>query len=59
MSRTIRKDKYDKKYSEGQTKKARYRCNCSYCTGIDKQKLIDVISKREMKKEIQEYSSIG
>lgn len=58
MSRTVRKMQ-GYKYKDGKTPSELYICNCSYCMGVYKQKLIDKISKREMKKEIQEYSSIG
>lgn len=62
MSRTIRKEKgTDRTYPEGQNNKyrIRYICNCSYCTGVSKKKLQEKIAKKEMMKEIKEYSSIG
>ena len=59
MSRTIRKDKFDKKYSEGQTRQAAYRCRCFYCTG--KPKSTGNAHLKEFKKELKEilgYSSV-
>jgi hypothetical protein len=38
MSRTIRKDRNDKRYKESLKKKeARYKCRCGYCTGVVQQ----------------------
>lgn len=54
MSNTFRKDRNGEKYKEGLKKKeARYRCTCHYCVGVDRNKLIDKIAKKEMKEEIK------
>lgn len=53
MSNTLRKDKYDKIYKEGLKKKDRgYRCRCHYCVGVDRNELVDKISKKETKEQI-------
>lgn len=59
MSRTIRNSKYNGKYKDGQTRNIAYICRCTYCTGVDKKVLQEKIAKREMLKEIQEYSLTG
>jgi len=54
MSRTLRRSKKDNKiYPEGQFPKVfRYVCRCSYCTGVDKQTLVNKIQKKELKQLI-------
>lgn len=54
MSDTIRKDKNGKEYKEGLKKKdGRYRCQCHYCVGVDKNELAEKIVEKEMKEEIR------
>ena len=56
MSRTIRKDVFGNKFSESQKRKdanARYHCHCSYCTGVDRNELIEKIAEKELKTEIK------
>lgn len=56
MSRTIRKDKNDKKYPDGRlTEDVFYRCNCFYCTGGSKYErnlIKNKIARIEMLEEI-------
>jgi hypothetical protein len=55
MGKTIRREKNtSRSYPEGQENKfkIRYKCRCSYCTGVAKRRLQDRIAKREMLKEL-------
>lgn len=63
MSRTIRKDVNDKSYKEGRTKpkSIKYHCNCWLCTGFsyqEKQKLKEKIIDKEIKKEVEDLTTI-
>lgn len=51
MSRTVRKDKYGRTYKL-KPKSGGYICNCSYCTGVDKNILSEKIANREMYSEL-------
>ena len=54
MSRTIRKDRNDKKYKESLKKKeARYKCRCEYCTGVDKNNLCEKIAEKGLKEQLK------
>lgn len=54
MSNTIRKDINGKNYKEGLKKKdKRYRCQCHYCVGVDRNELVDKIAEKELKEQIK------
>jgi hypothetical protein len=61
MSRTYRKNKFNKKYTDSKRElERRYECNCWYCQGIGlearknkNKKFLD----EEVRKEIMEHSS--
>lgn len=54
MSNTIRKDRNNKSYKEGLKKKdGRYRCQCHYCVGVDRNELVDKIAEKELKEQIR------
>ena len=56
MSRTIRKDRHDVKYKEGQTcDRYVYKCTCNRCTG--KNSNVAKAHKKQMQVEIMEYNS--
>ena len=54
MSRTTRKLRLSyKTYTEGRIPKdTRHVCRCSYCTGVDKNLLVEKIHNRELKQFI-------
>ena len=51
MSRTTRKDRYDRVYKL-KPKSGGYVCNCSYCTGVDKKVLSEKIARKDMHSEL-------
>jgi hypothetical protein len=54
MSRTLRKDRNNNIHSDGKPlNTSPYICNCSYCTGVDRNKLLKTILNRELKKELE------
>ena len=54
MSRTIRKDRNDKRYKESLKKKeARYKCRCGYCKGGDENNLCEKIAEKELRTELK------
>ena len=55
MSRTIRKDRNDKRYKESLKKKeTRYKCRCGYCTGVSKNLICEKIAEKELKRQIKD-----
>jgi hypothetical protein len=48
MSRTIRRDKLDRKYSFKLKDYSGYRCRCFFCTGKDRKDLKEKIMKKEL-----------
>ena len=54
MSRTIRKDKNGKTFTEGRTAKVIYGCRCSYCTGVDRKALVEKLTTEDLKKQLKE-----
>lgn len=62
MGKTIRKDREDKKYLEGNPKKEdlhTYKCKCEYCTNVRKKKLKEKALKIAMATTIQEFKELG
>jgi len=57
MSRTIRKDRNNKKYNEGRNKpEVHYRCTCYFCTGgKDRDEENAKIFKRNKHKILQRF----
>jgi len=57
MSRTVRKDKNNKVYSEGRGKpRSRIRCMCYFCTGgKDRNEEDEKVFKRNKHKILQRY----
>ena len=56
MSNTFRRDRNDKIFKESLKKKsfkARYRCQCHYCVGVDKNKIINKIAEKDLKQQIK------
>lgn len=58
MSRTYRKDEWVK-FQEGNPKKLNinYKCRCEWCLGKSKHKA--KLHLKQMKKQLQEYNTIG
>ena len=54
MSRTIRKDRNGKTFTEGRTAKVRYGCRCSYCTGVARKALVEKLTTEDLKKQLKE-----
>lgn len=60
MSNTYRKDRNGISYKEGLKKKdGRYRCQCHYCIGVDKNELVEKIAEKELKTELKEIIEEG
>lgn len=61
MSRTVRRVRGLKaRYTEGRnTTEAKHYCNCHYCVGVDKMKLVEKIAKKELKQQLKEYNTTG
>lgn len=55
MSRTLRKDKSDKVYPEGQTNGVWFRCSCSYCNGEEKRHLEKQELAKDLKRELDDW----
>ena len=53
MSRTTRKDRYDRIYSKQPKDSKGYVCNCHICVGVDRIELKEKIAKRELAIELK------
>lgn len=54
MSNTLRKDKNGKTFKESIKKHdGRTRCRCEYCSGADRNELVNKISEKELKEEVR------
>lgn len=56
MSRTTRKDRYDRIYSKQPKDNKGYVCHCHICVGIDRIELREKIAKRELETELNKDS---
>jgi len=54
MSRTTRKDRYDRIYSKQPKDSKGYVCNCHICVGVDRIELKEKIANKEMAKELMD-----
>jgi len=54
MSRTTRKDRYDRVYSNKPKDSKGYVCNCQICVGVDRTELKEKIANKEMAKELMD-----
>lgn len=53
MGKTYRKDRFDKKYKEGNPKKKhnlKFKCKCDYCMNAEKQRLLQKWYDEEINK---------
>ena len=57
MSRTIRKDKNGKTFTEGGAAKVIYGCRCSSCTGVDRKALVEKLTTEDLKKQLKEMDA--
>jgi hypothetical protein len=54
MSNTLRKDRNGKVFKESIKKhNGRTRCRCEYCSGVDRNVLVDKIAEKELKEELK------
>ena len=53
MSKTTRKDRYDRLYSYKPKDNRGYVCNCHICAGVDRSELKEKIAKRELALELK------